>query len=254
MKITELLEALEPKKSNLPSAASLNDEPEDDVDNDAEDSDSDFSKGVDDFKRLGASFGPDLYSFSSISYHSGWDAKNSSDLAAKLHTIELDGIDSVANQMSSASGRDGGITFVIVNGRSGEAVAAGFGEDAISDGIQMDTLEDDQIDIVNRINALSAKYANVGGGIDEETNIGNKIRNQILVLLDYNNQPVKDIDPEADAARAEYEKMRSDSEKRNAVDPEYQRRLADVRKQELERREARRAKKRSATPAGREKR
>jgi hypothetical protein len=210
MKISELLETRIPKKffmpsakeaSELPSAPSLNDEPsavDGPGDAGVDDSEETFTAGVDQFKKIGSEFGPDLYSFSSITYHSGWDAKNSSHLAAKLYSVELDGIDSVASSMSSASGRDGGMTFVIVNGRSGEVVAAGFGEDAISDGIQMDTLEADQASIVDRINSLSVKYGRVGGGVDEETNIGTKIRNQILVLLEYNKQPVKDIDPEAD--------------------------------------------------------
>lgn len=207
MKISELLEAIAPKKSNLPSAASIDDAPVDDVEGgiDSEENVNEFAKGVDDFKKISSNFGPDLYSFSSIVYHGGWDTKNSSDLAAKLNLIDLDGIDRVASEMRSASGRDGSMTFVIVNGRSGEVVVAGFGEDSVSDGIVMATLDADQTSIVNRINALNIKYARVGGGVDEETNIGNKIRNQILVLLEYNSQPIKDIDPEADAARDEYE-------------------------------------------------
>jgi hypothetical protein len=266
MKISELLEGRiskkyfmgeEPEASKLPSAASLDDEPEDELDGEdnVEDSEEEsFTAGVDQFKKIGSEFGPDLYSFSSIVYHSGWDAKNSSHLAAKLNSVELDGIDSVESTMRGASGRDGGMTFVIVNGRSGEVVAAGFGEDAVSDGIVMDTLEADQKSIVDRINALSVKYARVGGGVDEETNIGNKIRNQILVLLEYNNQPVKDIDPEADAARDEYEKRQAKIKARNDADPEYQSKLADIQKKDDEWLAARREQRKSKLSAGREKR
>ena len=58
MKISELLEAIEPKKSNLSSAPSLNDQP-DDVDGEEESTD---DRGIESFKGVAGDLGDDLYS------------------------------------------------------------------------------------------------------------------------------------------------------------------------------------------------
>jgi hypothetical protein len=175
---------------HAPRAASIDDEPGDDGEQDGGES-SELDSAVEKFRQHGSQFGPDLYSFSSIDYGDEWSARNASSLAQKLGGVDLAGLDSAIDDMRSASGRDGGMTFIILNGRSGEVVSAGFGMDAISDGIVMDTLEDDQQGIVDRINAANVKYMNAGGGGDDETSRNFQIREHILALLKYDDQSVK---------------------------------------------------------------
>jgi hypothetical protein len=240
MKISELLQENELPRpgSKLPSAASLDDEPEElefDDEVDGEEVENDFEAGVNDFKNVGAEFGPDLYSFSSIEYFDGWDARNATGLVDKIRGIDLEGMSGVAGSMSGASGRDGALTFVIVNGRSGEVAIAGFGMDAVSDGIQMDTLDDDQQSVVNKINLVNRKFSANGGGADEENKFSATFREQLLMLLSYGDQPEKSDKPAIDISAG-----------RTPRTPEQEKELDDYLTQ---RADARRAKRRAALAA-----
>ena len=91
MKISEILEGRIPRKywqphaneaSQLPSAPSLNDEPEDE-DSEAGKEEG-FEEQVTQFKKYGAEFGPDLYSFSSIEYFGDWNARNATGLSVEV--------------------------------------------------------------------------------------------------------------------------------------------------------------------------
>jgi hypothetical protein len=97
MKISELLEAIEPKKSNLPSAPSINDEPEDDVeDNDVED-----NSKVNDYMNLASSMGNDMYSLSQWNYSDEFN--NIGPDTSVLSVIEsLSDIPEVANYISAS--------------------------------------------------------------------------------------------------------------------------------------------------------
>jgi hypothetical protein len=199
MLISELLKEneLNKHKSKLPKAASLDDGPEDieGVEGEDDGETNDSAAGVDAFSKVAAQFGPDLYSFSSIEYFDGWDARNATGLVNKLRGIDLDGLDGAIGSMGAASGRDGALTFIIVNGRSGEVVVAGFGMDAISDGIQMDTLESDQVPVIEKINRVNEKFSANGGGGDEENKYSGGFREQLLALLSYGDQPEKSDKP-----------------------------------------------------------
>lgn len=193
MKISELLREAEevkrPAASDLPSAASLDD----------------VESAVAEFRKIGANFGPDLYSFSSIEYFSDWNARNATGLVAKVSTIDLPGMSEAASEMRSASGYYGGMTFIIVNGRTGTTVAAGFGEDAVSDGIVIDDLDADQLRTVDKINRVNNKYANMGGGTaDEESRRLLATRQEIFELLNYPAQKVKTDVPKYKNIRSKF--------------------------------------------------
>lgn len=92
MKIRELLEAVEPKKSNLPSAPSLNDEPsavdgpQDDSQNDTDDSQNDTDENaVAQFKQDGVSIGGGIFALSAWAYPAAWSGGGYSD--TRMHTI-----------------------------------------------------------------------------------------------------------------------------------------------------------------------
>jgi hypothetical protein len=204
MRISELLnENQHPKhKSALPTAASLNDEPQDEFDDevDSEDGDDEVENtipGLEEFKKVAAQFGPDLYSFTSMECGDAWSARNATPLAAKLQGNELEGMDDAVRAMMNADGDDGALTFIIVNGRTGQAVAASFGENGVSDGIMLDDLDADQQQKVNHINDLNDGYVKNGGGLDDEPNkYATRYRDAITMSLHYYDQPIKSDRPQ----------------------------------------------------------
>jgi hypothetical protein len=188
MRISELLNENTPPKSALPTAASLDDAPEE---LDGEDETTD--ENVDNFKKISSKFGPDLYSFSSLVYYEDWEAPNSVQLNDLLNGIKLDGLDKATSAMRRFSGDYGSMGFIIVNGRTGQATFAGLGENDYSDGIQMNDLDPDQMSVVNKINTLSTRYAQLGGGESDRGNSeAERIRSNLLHMLEYNKQPEKE--------------------------------------------------------------
>jgi hypothetical protein len=207
MKISELLTENFDKKSkkpssNLPSAASIDDEPLDDLEDDdvedddqSENSQENIDQAVELFKKYGAKFGPDLYSFSSIDYPGEWSSRNAIGLISNIAGIDLKGAKEAFDSMNNASGDYGAMTFVILNSRSGEIIPAGFGDGG--GGIEMNTLEPDQERIIGLINRIDEKYTKAGGGADDEaTNASNRLREHLLDALNYYDQePKNDEDP-----------------------------------------------------------
>jgi hypothetical protein len=270
MKISELLLENTDKKRHKTAAKqapadnlddnlddNLNDIKDDSEDADLNDKQKDIDDAVETFKKFGSKFGPDLYSFSSINYYSGWDARNSYNLTANFDGIRLEGAHEAIGAMSEASGYMGSMTFIILNGRSGEIVAAGFGENAISDGIVMDTLDSDQMPIVKRINAANKKYTRAGGGYDEETSHRMEWRDHIEALLKYHEQSIKTDEPERMTGIRSYDEW-SDEEKEEtaAYAQEILKQIRAERAAKRAEKEAKKAAKLAASknPAGRNKR
>jgi hypothetical protein len=210
--------------SKLPAAPSIDDKPLD-----GDDQNSDLEAAVQKFSEAGSKFGPDLYSFSSIEYNNGWDARNASSLASKLLDIELEGIESAVNQMRSADGESGSLTFIILNGRSGEVVIAGFGMDSVSDGIIMDTLDTDQQKVVDEINRANIKYVRQDGGGGDETSKNSNTRDYILQLLNYDSQSEKSDQPKRE--RIKFSDLSPEEEERHAAHYEKLRARIKARKE-----------------------
>lgn len=181
MKIRELLEAIEPKKSNLPSAPSLNDpieEPNDEVDgeedgDDESDEDStDDSGDVEKIKSIGSSLGDDLYSVTV--YNTTDDFANIEQVTSHTWKLEDFGspvVKSYLSQSDNDISNEKTISCVIYNSRNGEFFRFNSGETGsgfepnlhslVSSGV----IDSDQVNVLRDIESIGNKYHRALGNV-----------------------------------------------------------------------------------------
>lgn len=172
MKIRELLEAEEGQKnkkaaSNLPS---INDEPEDDVEDDDHDRDSkenDDGEAIElgDLEEYAAEIGDDLWSVSVLGYDGLSNRISKPEVFRQLRkTAKTLGqlSDSIGTLKSASSGRTGSVSAIIVNALNGEScvfyVEPGTEPRVIPDSF-LDGLEMNQATAMNRILDAGSRYS-----------------------------------------------------------------------------------------------
>lgn len=186
MKISQLLrEAEDPRDIDTKSGP---EEPAED----------DIIPGVEEFKKIAAPMGNDLYSFTNLRLGDSWNASTDNYLTNLVSGIELDDMPQHARALQNAWGREGNMTFVIVNARNGAVYSVGFGTDAESQGVDMPGLDRDQEPVRRRLLSLYKRYESAINSSDSdsgESARSDNVRSEILSAMNYFNQPVR-MDPE----------------------------------------------------------
>jgi hypothetical protein len=177
MRISELLNENElprkPKKptSNLQSAASINDEPEDELDNDVEDGDDGGSS--DDIKSIGGDLGRDLYSVTV--YNTGDDFADISQVTShtwKLENFKSPVIKSYLSQSNHDISNEKTISCVIFNSRNGEFFRFNSGESGggfepdLNQLVSGGMIDPDQLNVLRDIDSVGKKYAAALANVD----------------------------------------------------------------------------------------
>lgn len=199
MKIRELLEAIAPKKSNLPSAASIDDAPVDDV----EDSEVDDSGNVDAFIQSAGSLGSDLYSLTIYNYSDDWanvdpgtPAKSVIEAAAGEKNREI--VDAYLGQDVAGIANDRMISNIILNSRNGAMFAFSCGINAkpqFNPSVKS-LVEPDQIPVLKKIQSAGKRYYEAVTEFDSEQGFkpgydtSSDVESTTEDLLDELNNPV----------------------------------------------------------------
>jgi hypothetical protein len=178
MKIQELLEGVI-KGSSLPSAPSLNDQP-DDVEDELDDQqdgeqpadDGDNGDYVDGIKAVSGDLGRDLYSITVYNTADNFanidqDVRNS----GLLDEIDDPVVQSYLRQSNNTISNEKMISCLIMNARNGKFVAFSSGED--STGLSNDAgnllssgvIDSDQVNILKDIEAAGKRYNNILGKV-----------------------------------------------------------------------------------------
>jgi hypothetical protein len=169
MKISELLREAEKKKkvSGLPSAPSIDDEPEDDIEDDTADDveDDEGDDNVDNIKSIGGDLGDDLYSVTV--YNTTDDFANISQVTShtwKLENTKSPEVNDYLSQSDHDISNEKIISCVIYNARNGEFFRFNSGQDGsgftpdIHSLVGSGVVDADQVGILKNIESVGKKY------------------------------------------------------------------------------------------------
>jgi hypothetical protein len=170
-----LLEAEEEHKSRLPSAASDNDEPEDDIDiEDEEDSPEDIDPDViDNLKRYAGDMGGDLYSITVYNTEDDFAGiQQINDVVGALEDLNSPVVTKYLDQSDYDIDNNKVITAIIYNDRNQKcfvfnaAKDGGGVEPGISELLSNDMIDDDQANILKKIERTGKRYTDLLKRVD----------------------------------------------------------------------------------------
>lgn len=173
MLISELLKENELNKSALPKAASINDEPSDEVVNEPQDTEVDDGGDLDAVKDIGSSLGKDLYSVTVYNTQDDFanieqDIHNTDILSAIDNSV----VKAYLRQSNITVGNEKSINCLIMNARNGEFIAFDSGEHgqgfdvAVQQLVSRGTIDPDQVNVLVDIAALGKKYNHIVNKVD----------------------------------------------------------------------------------------
>jgi hypothetical protein len=214
MKISELLTENIHKKSkkpssNLPSAASIDDEPEENDELDSEEDDIEDDKvDLGDLASYASDIGDDLWTISSLRYDGLGTAKNDKAVIAQLNKTakDLPGLKKSINILKTANGKNGAVSSIVVNGLTGDSavVHVEFGtEPRVMPESFLDELETNQAIKMNKILDAGSNYASALTNYFDNTddydayNMADIRQERLLRALNYEDQkfPIGKLSP-----------------------------------------------------------
>ncbi len=173
MLISELLKENELNKSALPKAASINDEPSDEIVNEPQDTEVGDGSDLDAVKDIGSSLGKDLYSVTVYNTQDDFanieqDIHNTDILSAIDNSV----VKAYLRQSNITVGNEKSINCLIMNARNGEFIAFDSGEHgqgfdvAVQQLVSRGTIDPDQVNVLVDIAALGKKYNHIVNKVD----------------------------------------------------------------------------------------